>query len=298
MKLKKSLAIVLASILLLMPIVKVQAKADYRFLQTYELSKKAVKVGNYYFKSNDTSCSYSRYKSRGYQVISGVNPITSGYIITNGSFVFFINENGQYYYLNKFDTVKKQNKRVAKLSTAKNVRSEPYSWYFSYYYDQKIYLTRGSFDQWSYGTFVYNIKTNKLSKKLMNGAIGNGSKNYVAAQMAYRTDVNSYPVNLYKISTNGQLKKVKTLTQYGRIGKFVGPYLYYTHNPIKNNLGKMQIYRVNRDGTQRQLIKTITDQSDTKWCTAYNFTKNGCNIDIGSHDRYKLNFKTKKLTKI
>lgn len=124
-------------------------------------------------------------------------------MITNGSYVFFINENGQNYYLNKFDSAKKKNKVVAKLLTAKNIRSEPYSWYFSYYYDQKIYLTRGSYDQWAYGTFVYNIRTSKLSKKLMNGAICSGNKNYLAAQMEYRTDVDSYRENLYKINTGG-----------------------------------------------------------------------------------------------
>lgn len=123
-----------------------------------------------------------------------------GNIVTNGNVIYYVSDDHHYFYLNRYDCAKRNIKRLKKLGSSRKIRSEPASWYFRYAYRQYIYLTRSSFDDWNYQTYVFNTRNNALSA--------------MPVALIYRTDVSPYPLKLYKIKSNGRLKTVKTLSPW------------------------------------------------------------------------------------
>lgn len=216
-----------------------------------------------------------------------------GNIVTNGDVIYYFSEDHHYFYLNRYDCVQHTIRRLKKLGLSTKIKSEPASWYFRYAYRQYIYLTKSSFDDWNYQSYMFNTRNNALSKKLMNGDIIDASGAYVSVQMKYRTDITPYPLKLYKIKSNGRLKTVKTLSQNANGGSFVGTQCYYTAYPKKNSMTDMSIYKINRNGTQKKRIKTFHSAS---MCLAYDFKKKSCTVYLDG-TIYRFTYQTKKLTK-
>lgn len=265
----------------------VQAASEYKrlFGDGYKAGD-VVKSGNYYFYCD----------SENYQVYMSTKKNT-GFKVTNMPYNTFSNGKQAYYIdigdnaLYQFTFSSKKEKRLKKLSS----KGYP-AWDISTIYGGKIYITKGSFDEWSYHTYAYKISSGSFKRIKKNCCIINRSGKYVIAEKEYRSDVSPYTVTLYKITNDG-LKKIKTLTKSGFGARKVGKKWYYVSYPDVTEMGvsmnRAVIYKCNLDGTGKAKVAELTSEVKYDQIIVQEITSKYC-IYWSDSKIYKYTYDTQK----
>lgn len=267
----------------------VQAASEYEqlFGDGYEIGD-VVQSGKYYFY-----CSSANYK------VYMSTKRNSGYKLTkmpyntfsNGKQAYYIRDNALY----KFTFSSKKETRIKKLTT----KDYP-SWDIGTIYGGKIYITRGSFDEWNYSTYAYNISKKTFKKIKKDCKIICRSGKYVIAQNEYRSDVSPYKTTLYKITADG-LKKIKVLTKSGFGANLIGKKWYYVSYPDMNEYGysmkRAVLYKCNVDGTGKKKVAELTTDSEYDQIIIQEVTSEYCTY-YSNDGIYKYTYATKKKEKV
>jgi hypothetical protein len=168
-------------------------------------------------------------------------------------------------------------------------------------YGNQVFLSKSSFDQWRFWTYRYNIKTGKVKKLRNDCNITAQSGAYAISMDEYRTDVSPYPLTVYKMTKTG-LKKVKTLTNYGRSEQFYNGILYYTVYP-KGTMKKATLYSYNPKNGKKKKIATFKADVEDKYgygeVYVLKATDKYCEVyQVATGTNYRYTYATKKMTKI
>ena len=253
---------------------------------------KTVHVGNYYLKIMENSIMYSTRKNGTYTTAKLGGYEYSAY--SDGKYLVTVERTTTGALRLVKVTLKSGKVRILKkLPLGKYQYDAPW-WHISGIYGSNVFLTRGSFEQWNYKTYVYNLSTGKYTKAKNNCSISFIKGKYAVAATTYQTDVSAHPRIIYKISSDGSLKKVKKLGNYIGTTVMAGKKLYFTKY-TDTNMSKLTICRCNIDGTQVEKLGTFKKTGEYGQVIAYNITSEGCSIN-NSGTNYTYNFETKKLT--
>lgn len=276
-------AIVVASLTMGKP-VYAASSSDYQqlFSGASDYGRIPEKHGKYYFKYLNGKVYMSKKKSSGYKA----TPLEYN-SYTNGK---------QAYYISKSTLCKYtfSNKKAIKLK--KMPVKKDYYFYLSEVYGNQIFITKGSFDEWTYWTYRYNTKTKNLKNIKKNCTIVNRQGKYVVAENSYRSDVSPTPVTLYKITSSG-LKKIKKLTERGFNSVFVDGKLYYTEY-TDVYMTKVTLYRCNSNGKGKKALGTFASSSEYGQVLIQEITSKKCTVYIIDEGLYEYTYSTKKLKKI
>ena len=272
-----TIAVVLCCMIMTAP--RVHA-AGYREI-TYT-NTTPVKVGSYYFKYSG-GFYFSTEKDYGYTSISNSK------IATNGVKAVYVYD----YKLMSYDLKTGTVKKLKKLPTG-NRSYENDSWSVSVAKDNQVFLTRGSFEKWTYWTYIYNIKKITFKKVLNKCALSSRSGKYVVGTNEYQSDASAHSMTLYKIKS-GKLTKVKKLGKYCFTGVFIGKKLYYT---VSNNsqMTKTTLYRCNANGSKKKKLGTFKAKTEYGQAIVQDITKDSCVVYLGDGS-YVYTYSTKKLVK-
>ena len=168
---------------------------------------------------------------------------------TNGKTAIYISDGK----LMKYTLSDGKSKKLKTLPKGKS-RSEYDGYDIKMIYGNNFYVTRTSFDDWEYVTYAYNMSKKTIKKQIKGKIIAIKGK-YVLAQMAYKSDVSPYKLNLYKITSKG-IKKVKTLSSLSYLGTFVGNKLYYT-DYTNNLMEQCDLHVADKDGSNDKVLVTF-----------------------------------------
>lgn len=161
----------------------------------------------------------------------------------------------------------------------------------------KVFMTKGSFNRWTYWTYTYNLSTKKFKMVKKNCDIQDIYGSYAVAYKEYRSDVGPYTVTIYKITASG-LKKVRTLASSGRQAQFVNGKLYYGKYKSNKSLKSVSLYRCNPNGSNNRKMKTFTSKGNAYgYVYITKFGKGYCEV-LKDSGKYRYNYKTKKLRRI
>jgi len=150
---------------------------------------KAVQVGSYFFKLEDGVVSYSDSENGYYQAAGFKGDVYSAFV--NGAAIYAIENRGEgYYRLSRFTLSNKSLLSMKKLSLG-NYTYEAPGWTISAMYQDAVFLTRSSYEEWTYNTYVYNINTGDFGRKMKNCKIEFRSSKYVIARNEVQTDVSA-----------------------------------------------------------------------------------------------------------
>ena len=277
------LPVVLAAVLCVMIIgaPRVHA-AGYREITYTDTTP--VKVGSFYFKYS-SNFYYSTDKDTGY--------VSLGYgkVATNGTKAVYVSSGSLVSLDLKSGTVT----NLKKLPTG-NRSFEDDSWSVSVAKGNQVFLIRGSFEKWTYWTYIYNVKNKTFKKVLSKCALGARYGKYVVGTNEYQSDVSAHKMTLYKIA-NGKLKKVKVLTKYGFAAVFIGKKLYYTSSN-NSSMRKTTLYRCNANGSKKKKLGTFKGKGEYGQAVvnSNDITKKNCVVYLGDGS-YLYTYKTKKLVK-
>lgn len=260
------------------------SSSDYQqlFSGTSDYEKIPEKHGEYYFKYLNGKVYMSKKKSSDYKE----TPLEyTSYL--NGKQAYYISDNVLYRYT--FSNMKAT--KLKKMPVKKD-----YYFYLSGVYGNQIFITKSSFDEWTYWTYRYNTKTKELKNIKKNCNIVNRQGKYVVAENSYRSDVSPTPVTLYKITSSG-LKKIKKLTERGFNSVFVDGKLYYTEY-TDVYMKKVTLYRCNSNGKGKKALGTFTSSSEYGQVLIQEITSKKCTVYIMDEGLYEYTYSTKKLKKI
>lgn len=266
------------------------AKAETRIFQDTENGTIA-KCGRYYLKWSNSNVYISDQKDGVYEL----TPITYG-ACANANKAYYIDHTGKT--LCEYSFAKRESKTLKTLCQA----SQDLYLSVSGVCGNNVFVTCGGEETWRYDTYVYNTKKNKVIQTIEDCCIGCFNGNYAISSPAYHTDVSGSRLDLYKIS-NGGLKKVKKLCNYGFSYAKVGKKFYYTDYPDKYSnidgykMDRVVIYKCNANGSGRKRVATITGKGEYAQVIVQKFTNKYLEYWDGS-GTYRYVYKTKKITKI
>ena len=262
-----------------------------------------VKVGDHYFRcvndGDDVIVQMSDKKNSGYEDV--YNGSVSDYW-TNGRVIYTTvqNDKGNWSLVKYSISKDKATTLIDKLPN-KLIYDEYDMYSVSKVYGKYVYLNRSSFYGWGYKLYRYDMKTSKL-KKIMNDCAIDWSKGkYVLGINEFQTDVSAHKKTLYKIQSNGTLKKTKLLGKYVMSYGVAGNYIYY-EKCTDSSGKKATIYRIKPDGTGRKKLGYLETKEEFGQVCCYNYTSKYCYVNGLDYSRtdciYKYIYKTKKLKKV
>ena len=273
-------------------------KGGFKHLTWQDLDNgKVVKIGAYSFKQVSGSTYFKKTKAAG-AFKKAPFSITSS--CTNGKVV---------YYIDKME-LKKYTLSSGKVSSVKKIprspKEDPYDPDYAnvnHVKGNNIYISRTSWGEWGFRTFIYNTKTKKLTKSFA-GAISIVKGDYMLLDMKFRTDVSPAPYLLCKIS-GSTLKKVKQLSQASLGVDTVGNkfyYLEYTDKRKENGYSYYSmtagtLYRCNVDGSKKEKLGSFKASGQYAMVTVSKITSKDCKLFLDGN-YYRYNYKTKKKTKL
>ncbi|MCD7746723.1 MAG: hypothetical protein LUI13_15835 [Lachnospiraceae bacterium] len=245
--------------------------ASYQQLVFYndDETVSCIQVGNYYFKQSSSAYATLRVSTKKTSGYKNTGIRASLYEWTNGKYIYYISSNTLYRY--KLATGK-----TVKIKSLSSIicsyKYESPSFYISLIYGNYIYITRGCFDEWKYTTYCYNVKTGKLKKTMNNCDIVLSSGKYCIGANEYKTEASPRKITLYKISSSGQLKKIKVLGKATCGQWLVNGKFYYTVYSNSNSMGTASLYCCNRNG--KGCKKLVTLNSTSNYIFIYKMTAN------------------------
>ncbi len=273
-------------------------KGGFKHLTWQDLDNgKVVKIGAYSFKQVSGSTYFKKTKAAG-AFKKAPFSITSS--CTNGKVV---------YYIDKM-VLKKYTLSSGKIASVKKIpkspKEDPYDpdhANVDHVKGNNIYISRTSWGEWGFRTFIYNTKTKKLTKSFA-GAISIVKGDYMLLDMKFRTDVSPAPYLLCKIS-GSKLKKVKQLTPATMGVTLVGNKFYYLeYTDKKTEYGytsrdpqKGTLYCCNVNGNKRVKLGRFVGKQKYGQIFVSEITSKDCKIMLDGVN-YRYNYKTKKKTKI
>ena len=264
---------------------KVDASTVYKELfRDYETS--TVKDGSYKFQRRGTLPDAVVYIKKGKGAYKKT-PLPSSGVWSNGKQAVYIRDGALYKYVYS----KRKEVRLKKLSA-----SMADGCYVSAGYDNQIFVTRGSFDDWKYWTYRYNLKTGSWKMVKSNCAICAQSGKYVVAQNEFRSDVSPYPITVYKITSSG-LKKERKLTSKGFAPTYVGSKLYYV-SYTDESMKTCRLYRCNANGSKKKMLKKFTAPGEWGCVYVTDITSKSCRVIMNFSEEYKYTYATGKMKKL
>ncbi len=258
---------------------EVDAASSYKAISFEDGEEKTpVKVKGYYFKYNSKGkLCISKKKSSGYKSTK----ITSYDAWTNGTTIYYT-KNGTMIY--KYTISSKKTKLVKNLFTYVIGKGE-YA-YITKIYKNKIYLT--SFYGDEADTYYYDIKTGKTKKVKSDADILASSGKYCVCRHNVSQELLAEKLTLYKITSSGKFKKVKTLTKKGYpYVKVIDGKFYYAQYSSSTSYKKASVYRINASGKGKKKMTTITETFEIK---PYRFSKKSCKFLNMYNDVYKYTY--------
>jgi hypothetical protein len=277
--------IIMAAVFTVLSIVKVDAKAATSYSYVYLDPNKVVKSGNYYFKYNfDTNKTGISTKKDGKYTDT---PLTT-YFYSNGK---------QCYYMKNENVLCKYVFSSHKSTKIKTFKADSNGYYiigasygnFLFMNDEKYEGTPSS--------YAYNLKTGKLKKISSDSAITDAYGGYVVTHGGTVTDL-ANEVILYKLKSDGSLKKVKVLGKYVRYETFAGGKLFYSsykEDGSSFDSTEVSLYSAKKDGSSTKKLATFKS-SDGLDVVVFNITSKKCYVNMDS-TTYIYTYSTKKLTK-
>lgn len=258
---------------------------------------KIVKAGAYSFKRVGSYTYFKKTKSADAFKLAPFSIIDCS---TNGKIVYYVDNMVLKKYVlssGKLSSLKKIPK------SSKEAPHEPDKSYVSYLRGNNIYITRSSWGEWTNRTFIYNIKTKKLTKSFA-GTIILAKGKYVVLDMLFKSGVTPGSMLLCKIS-GSTLKKVKKLTSAGLGVDLVGNKLYYLEYTDKKKgdgytyygMSAGTLYRCNLNGSKKKKLGSFKVSGNIGQLFVSDITSKNCIVTLNG-DRYRYNYKTKKMTKL
>lgn len=254
--LKKILCTLFAISILLVSTIHVNADTPYRAI--YEKTK----VGNYYIWLNSEKGIYvSKSKKSSPKKIVKAPKSSDTYIthrlVTNGSKIYYGVQKRDYDGLSvymkiyRIDVSGKNKVYVGKINHGESL---------SGYYNGNLFLEKdsyysGGYDPTQADTYIYNLKSKKLSlvKKVFKIDHQNGK--YILGS-PYTGDVSPLPIHVYNAST----KKVYKITSKGNNDKFLNGKVYYAYGDAydsKPSNRKISIKTSSYTGSNQKTLCTI-----------------------------------------
>lgn len=260
--------------------------------------KPVVQSGKYYLKYTSGHIYVSRSKYGNYVK----TPLRNG-CYCNGKQAYYMNQSGKVLYQYNLET--KKAKKIKRIISAK----KDFYASISAVYGSKIYLTCDREDEHRYDTYIYSISKKKVIKKIKdcNITASKGkyavSEPYYDADDYYDEDVSGRPIILYRFTSSG-LKKVKQLSDYGKVYGFVKGKLYYIKEEKLDmtcyHKYQVELYRCSANGKDNKKIATFTSKAGRICILEVTSTYCKYRKYSGSHSSglYKYTYKTKKTKKI
>lgn len=267
---------------ILAPTCGLDAKASSGYQKLLDYNNPITKIGNYYFKSTNNTI-YIAKKGEAYKK----TPIVSYGSMGNNTHAYYVRNKALYKYT--YASQKELLLKKLPLSGDETIN-------ISTVYKNQIFLTKDSYQKSKLWTYCYNTNTKVLKKVKTNCKINAHYNKYVIGQNSFRTDIDPYPMTLYKITSSG-LSKVKTLTSYGRSGTFAGNKIYYTVYPKKHSMKTTTLYRCSLDGKNKKKIASFQAAGENGRVTVGEITSKNCMVVINDQ-QYRYTYSTKKLKKI
>ena len=272
---KKRLAILLVFLVamgtVLYPSNAYAASSSYKYI-----SDESTKAGKYYYKVNDLGDLYrSSTRRSGYKRIRFPDSSRGGYC-ANGKYIYtvrYYRENDRYI-LVRYDNAGKNGRLIKKLPLGKGKEHD--EWCVSQVAGNNIMLSRINTSLEKCYTYKYNLKSKKLSKVLNNCEIVDRSGNYVLGNNEWDAWNDPVKVSIYKISSSGKLRKIKSLGTIPPEGAgFAGKKLYYS----KDATGPyVDLYRSNRDGSDAKKIESFYYDPENEMLFLMNFRSKSCDV--------------------
>ncbi len=233
----------------------------------YDEIHKPVKVNGYYFKynSNNRLC-ISKKKSSGYKSTK----IDTSDAWTNGKKIYYTKNNSDIY---KYTISSKKSKKVKSLSSVLGKNK----WaMITKVYKGKIYFTVANDKKETLTTYYYNTKSKKIKKVKSNADIIASSGKYCVCEKEYRSEPYWVTLTLYKITSSGKFKKIKTLTKKGwPYVKAINGKFYYVQYYNKK-FHKASVYRIKTNGKSKKKMITVNDNYAI---VPYRLNKNSCQFE-------------------
>ena len=281
-------------------ILAVSAESVHAAYQKIPTDGTVIKAGGYYFKSAyaaDGFIQMSEQKDSGYEYVSSG---LSGSCWTDGTYIIGVSRlaDGNQAF-SKYNIKAGKMKRLKKKLPNKKLGDE-YDYYdLAHVYGNYAYITRSSFRQWTFWTYVYNLKTGKFKKVKDKCGISFGKGKYMLGANEYQTDVSAHKKTLYKVGKGGSLKKVKVLGKYIGTCELIGKKIYY-QSCTSTAMKKCTLYSIGVNGKGKKKLGSFKAYGQYGQVNCYNFTSKYCYVSGIKKDygTYKYVYKTKKLKKV
>lgn len=250
------------------------------------------KVGKYYIKPMENSVWYSKKKNSGYisAELGGINAD----VYSDGTYIITIERTTEGSLRLVRVTLKSGKVKVLKKLPTGNYKYEPPYWDVSCIYNDFVYVTRGSFEDWNYITYAYDLNAKKFRKIKEDCKIVAEKGAYAVAATTFQTDVSAHPYMIYKFSSNGKLKQVKKLGDFIGNATIVGKKVYY-NKYTDTQMKKLTICRCNLNGKNVEKLGSFKTTQQYGQVMAYNMTSKDCTVHVDGQ-QYTYTFKNKKLT--
>ena len=262
------------------------------------ITNSPTKVGGYYYRlTKNCKLNRSKKKNSGYKTL--VNNCF-GDAITNGKKIYYLDVKSVYDSANDYYeetqrirscSANGKNKKIVKeLPLGKNKNNW---WHMKAVKGKNIILGCGNISSWKVWAYKYNFKNGKLKKIKNNCNPVLSYGDYVIGDYHYQSEGGPNRSTLYKITSSGNLKKVKYLGWLCNI-ELVGNKLYYGKATNK----QYYICRCNSDGSGEKILGSV-DTSELIDVTAgpSDFTSKSCKIYF-SDGLYKYIYRTKSFVLI
>lgn len=155
-----------------------------------------------------------------------------------------------------------------------------------------VYINVDKWYQDSIYCFDQKSKTSFLAQKGASILVKGGSDYFIGSSRT-PTDISPRDYALYKYTAAG-CEKVATLTSRGAGARYIDGKFYYAAYPLPDyktaygdklpDMHKMQIIRINPDGTQKKVLKTITADKKSQCVYPEQIGKTSARVEI---DTYK-----------
>ncbi len=133
---------------------------------------------------------------------------------------------------------------------------------------------------WNLTTYYYNTKTKKIKKVKNNADIIASTGKFCVCRKERTSEISVYTLTLYKITSSGKFKKLKTLSKKGDYYvKVINGKFYYVQYSDKYSFSKATVYRVNKNGKSKK--KMITVKSKYGWISPYRLYAKSCSFYDG-----------------
>lgn len=248
------------------------------FEDSYVGLDEPVQHGSYYFKYQEDGIYMADAENGSYKKTSLTYDS-----LTDGTKAYYVQGRNLYAYTLSTGKAKKIKKLPAKKEAYFSV---------SMVYNNRIFLTLSSYDEFRYLTYQYNMKTKKLKliKKDCNLVRNYGT--YAVSFDQLRTDVSPTPVTLYRI-TSSSLKKIKKLTSDGMSCRFIRGKLYYIEYD-SYMMQKMTIYRCKPNGSGKKKLAELSARGENGVIYMQEMYADKCKVFMGD-GTYIYTYATKQL---